>query len=338
MCACMYECMYECSNVCMNVCKSHKERVRWCRCPAACHCLVRVALCGGGDSDCFLAAGDAARCTMDAVSATQRTPSPGDCTRRCLPSRLCSSCRLPVLRSTAAAAATEHGTELSKAEVTLVFEQYMEDLKTELRPDQLGKKWTCYKSCTEAKNETHGWTHLQCPRLLQSSEVSGYPHKTWKPSQTPFTVLNWLDRLARAVQRGHERVSRRSAQGRRGTRRVGSLCYRARGTHSHPHSEVQHLAGEMSGERIHGRQKELIRALGTEAPRRLQAESLQERLVEVKSQYQGDPMHRSPCPSLSNATEHAAERPATEPTHVALECSRSQITIEQATATARATT
>ena len=56
---------------------------------------------------------------------------------------------------------------------------------------------------------------------------------------------------------------------------VGPLCYRARGTHSHPHS---------------------------------------------------------------NATEHAAERRVTEPPHVALECSRSKIAIEQETATARATT
>ena len=27
--------------------------VRWCRCLVVCPCLVRVALCGGGDSDCF---------------------------------------------------------------------------------------------------------------------------------------------------------------------------------------------------------------------------------------------------------------------------------------------
>ena len=61
------------------------------------------------------------------------------------------------------------------------------------------------------------------------------------------------------------------------------------------------------------------------------------------------PATGSASASLSNATEHAASnatehaahaavRPATEPTHVALECSRSKITIEQATATARATT
>ena len=62
-----------------------------------------------------------------------------------------AACRLPVLRSTAAAAVTEHGRELSKAEVTLVFKQYMEDLKTELRPDHLGKPWAYYKSCTESK-------------------------------------------------------------------------------------------------------------------------------------------------------------------------------------------
>ena len=50
--------------------------------------------------------------------------------------------RLPVLQSTAAAVATEHGRDLSRAEVTQIFRQYMEDLKNELRPDQLGKTWT----------------------------------------------------------------------------------------------------------------------------------------------------------------------------------------------------
>ena len=70
--------------------------------------------------------------------------------------------------------------------------------------------------------------------------------------------------------------------------------------------------------------------------------SLQQRLVEVKSQYQGQiksaSLSNATKHAASNATEHAAERPATEPTHVVLECSRSKITIEQATATARATT
>ena len=36
---------------------SHKVRVRWCKSPVVRHCLVRVALCGGGDS-LFLTAGD----------------------------------------------------------------------------------------------------------------------------------------------------------------------------------------------------------------------------------------------------------------------------------------
>ena len=114
----------------------------------------------------------------------------------------------------------------------------------------------------------------------------------------------------------------------------------------HPHCEVQHLAGEMSGERLHGRQKELIRALGTEAPRRLQtgfsaaAFGGGKEAVPRRSHAQIFPasLRNATEHAVSNTTEHAAERPATEPTHVALECSRSKITIEQATATARATT
>ena len=62
-----------------------------------------------------------------------------------------AACRLPLLRSTAAAAATEHGRDFSRAEVTQMFRQYMEDLKNELRRDQLGKNWTYYKSCTDSK-------------------------------------------------------------------------------------------------------------------------------------------------------------------------------------------
>ena len=83
-----------------------------------------------------------------------------------------AACRLSVPRSTAAAAATEHGTELSKAEVTLVFKQYMEDLKTELRPDQLGKKWDILQILHRGQNETHGWTHLRGQRHLEDRPSS----------------------------------------------------------------------------------------------------------------------------------------------------------------------
>ena len=49
------------------------------------------------------------------------------------------------------AAATEHGEQLSKDQVSQIFKWYMEEMKTTIRPDQLGKKWSYYKSCAEAK-------------------------------------------------------------------------------------------------------------------------------------------------------------------------------------------
>ena len=48
------------------------------------------------------------------------------------------------------AAATEHGYEFSKEQVTQIFRLYMNEMKKNLRKDQLGKKWTYYKSCAEA--------------------------------------------------------------------------------------------------------------------------------------------------------------------------------------------
>jgi hypothetical protein len=48
-------------------------------------------------------------------------------------------------------AAAEHGEQLSKDQVTRIFGLYLEDFKTSLRPDQLDKKWTYYKSCAESK-------------------------------------------------------------------------------------------------------------------------------------------------------------------------------------------
>ena len=51
---------------------------------------------------------------------------------------------------TPAAAATEHGNELSKERVTQIFRQYMEDMQKDLRPHEQGQKLSYYKSCVEA--------------------------------------------------------------------------------------------------------------------------------------------------------------------------------------------
>ena len=47
--------------------------------------------------------------------------------------------------------ATEHGIEFDKTQVTQIFKKYMDDMKKNLRPNQLGKKWAYYKSIAEAK-------------------------------------------------------------------------------------------------------------------------------------------------------------------------------------------
>ena len=45
------------------------------------------------------------------------------------------------------AAATEHGIELSKDQVTEIFRKYMADMEKDLRPDQQGRDWTYYHGC-----------------------------------------------------------------------------------------------------------------------------------------------------------------------------------------------
>ena len=49
------------------------------------------------------------------------------------------------------AAGTDHGEELSKEQVSKIFNKYMEEFKTPLRANQLNKPWTYYKSCLESK-------------------------------------------------------------------------------------------------------------------------------------------------------------------------------------------
>ena len=96
------------------------------------------------------------------------------------------------------AAATEHSEHMSKAQLSQIFRQYMADMKTTLRPDQLDRTWGYYKSCAEAKmRHQAGSTFVanaiwarRLPRLpsFVHRRKDSYPHRTRKHSQKPFTV------------------------------------------------------------------------------------------------------------------------------------------------------
>ena len=109
------------------------------------------------------------------------------------------------------AAATEHGEQLSKAQVSHIFKLYMEDMKKSLRRDQLNKSWTYYKGCAETKMRREAghtfvanaiWA-IGLPRLpsfateqrdkqLSAQDLEAVP-------EAIHSVLNWLDHLASAL-------------------------------------------------------------------------------------------------------------------------------------------
>ena len=121
---------------------------------------------------------------------------------------------------TPAAAATEHGQELSKGQVTQIFRQYMQEMKKDLRPDQQGKKWTYYKGCAEAKMRREAghvflanavWT-IGLPWLppfateqRESVATEQQPHGQLSTQNLDAiakaiqNVLEWLDRVATAL-------------------------------------------------------------------------------------------------------------------------------------------
>ena len=107
------------------------------------------------------------------------------------------------------AAATEHSAEFSKEQVTDIFKLYMEEMKNTLRPDQRGKKWTYYKSCTESKMRREAghvfianaiWT-LGLPRLPPFATEQRPPSATDLEAvpEAIQSVLEWLDRVAVAL-------------------------------------------------------------------------------------------------------------------------------------------
>ena len=111
------------------------------------------------------------------------------------------------------AAATEHSAEFSKEQVTDIFKLYMEEMKKTLRPDQRGKKWTYYKSCTESKMRREAghvfianaiWT-LGLPRLPPFATEQRPPSATDLEAvpEAIQSVLEWLDRIASALMNHH---------------------------------------------------------------------------------------------------------------------------------------
>ena len=96
-------------------------------------------------------------------------------------------------------------------------------MKTTLRPDQLDKSWSYYKSCAEAKMKAQAghtfvanaiWA-IGLPRLpsfateqrdqqLSAQDLEAVP-------EAIHSVLNWLDRLASALKRHHTRKSYQEA-------------------------------------------------------------------------------------------------------------------------------
>ena len=100
------------------------------------------------------------------------------------------------------AAATEHSKELSKAEVTEIFKMYMDEMKKDLREDQQGKKWTYYKSCTEAKMRREAghvfvanaiWT-IGLPRLPPpATEQRLSAQDLHAVREAIQSVMGWLD-------------------------------------------------------------------------------------------------------------------------------------------------
>ena len=108
-------------------------------------------------------------------------------------------------------AAAEHDKQLSKDEVTQIFNFYLDDFKTSLRPEQLGRNWTYYKNCAESalrrdagsKHIAYAIWEIGLPRLppfateqrseqLSERELEAVP-------EAILNILNWLDVLAQAL-------------------------------------------------------------------------------------------------------------------------------------------
>ena len=108
-------------------------------------------------------------------------------------------------------AATEHGKRFNKKQVSQIFKLYMDEFKTTLQEDQLGKKWAYYKSCCESKMRrdcgsafvANAIWEIGLPRLPPfATEQRGQQLSQQALDAVPgaiHDILNWLDLLADAL-------------------------------------------------------------------------------------------------------------------------------------------
>ena len=218
--------------------------------------------------------------------------------------------RLPVLQSTAAAAATEHDRDLSRDEVRQIFKTYMNDLKNDLRPEQQNKKWTYYKSCTESKLHSLAGNKIVAYAIWMIGLPALPPFATEQRGQrlsqqdleavpdAIHRVLNWLDRLAGAlltdratspfqeaqrkggVTHGVSGLSATEQEARTAIRKAKYYIWKAKCLDS------KYRAGTQSS--FMNWEQKLLEDYWQG--------SLERRLQEAKSKYQGDTMHRHPLP------------------------------------------
>ncbi len=141
-------------------------------------------------------------------------------------------------RVTPDATATEHGEQLSNDQVSQIFKCYLQDMKTELRPDQFNKPWTYYKSCAEAKMRREAgrtfvanaiWAPsiaIVCYKATRRAAIRTRPGSRPRSYSQCVELVRPYCQFAQATP-DNARVSRCFAKIRSCARRIRSHCYRA---------------------------------------------------------------------------------------------------------------
>ena len=151
------------------------------------------------------------------------------------------------------AAATEHGNELSRAQVSQIFKWYMEDMKKNLSAKQQGSEMEILLELRRSQNETRGRARLRCKRYLDdrasSSAAFRYRATTSRatlrsrprgcPRKLPECVgVAGSYRHCALAAPHNERVSRCCSKIRSRARPIRSRCCRATDKGSHSQSKV----------------------------------------------------------------------------------------------------
>ena len=214
--------------------------------------------------------------------------------------------RLPVLRRTAAAA----DRELTRNEVGEIFRGYMDGLKLTQRPDQEGKKWRYWKSSTETQMRRMAG-HTFVAKAIWTIGLPAIPSfATEQPGQRLSSqdlkavpdaiqsVLNWLDRLATALQESRSTPEYQEAKRKGGVAKgvsgLSATEQKARTAIRKAKYDLSRAKG-LANENYTGTR----RTFQPGEQRLLDAYrqgTLQRTLQGLKRQYQGDTMHRSPLP------------------------------------------